>query len=313
MKIRGEQAELAEERAQLQNTLGSQEELTALIRRELLADAEEYGDARRSPIVTRAPAQAIQATALVPSDPVTVVLSQKGWIRAAKGHEIDPNGLGYKSGDGFLAAARGHSNQRVVLLDTTGRSYTLPAHELPSARGQGEPVSRRLNPPDGAGFVSALMGTGTDIYVLATDLGYGFLCSLEDLQTRNKGGKAVLTVPDNATVLPPIAVADTASQALAVVTNQGYLLIVACRELPRLPRGKGNKLINIPAALAKGRQEFVVGLCVLESDDDLLVQAGKRTRRLSPSDWQGYIGERGRRGQRLPKGFQKVESISVGD
>ncbi len=313
MKIRGEQDELEAERKQIQATLGSAGKLTALIRQELEADAETYGDARRSPIVARAPAQAIDQTTLVPSEAVTVVLSQKGWLRAAKGHEIDPTGLSYKSGDSFLAAARGQSNQRVLLLDTTGRCYTLPAHELPSARGQGEPVSSRLNPPDGAGFVSVLMGAASDRYGLLTDSGYGFICAYEDMHTRNKSGKAVLTVPTGARVMPPLPIADSNAQSLALVTNAGYLLVLALTEIPRLPRGKGNKLINIPPAQRQNNGETVIDACMLDADAALVVHAGKRHRRLGPSEWQAYRGERGKRGQRLPKGFQKVERLAVAE
>ena len=219
MKIKAEQEELAKERDNLEKTLNSKQRMKTLIRKELMADAEEYGDARRSPIVARAAAEAMDQTALTPAEPVTVVLSEKGWVRSAKGHDIDPVGLSYKSGDGFLSAARGKSNQLAVFIDSTGRCYSLPAHSLPSARGQGEPLTGRVNPPAGATFVAVMMGDDADRYLLASDAGYGFVVKLGDLVAKNKNGKAILNVPKGARVLPPSPINEADAAPVAAATT----------------------------------------------------------------------------------------------
>ncbi len=311
MKIRGEQEELMAERGSLEKTLGSSRRLKRLIRDELLADAETYGNERRSPISEREAAKAMDETALIPSEPMTVVISQKGWVRAAKGHELDPMTLNYKAGDGYQASARGRSNQLAVFLDSTGRVYTLPAHTLPSARGQGEPISGRLNPPDGAIFIGVMMGGPEDLYLLATDAGYGFVCRLGELQTRNKGGKTVITVSKATRVLPPVRVRDLASEWILAVTSAGYLLVTSLDELPQLNRGKGNKIINIPSAKLKAREEFVVALELLREDEKLTLFCGKRHRTMRGAEVMEYVGERGRRGRKLPRGYQKVNGVSV--
>ena len=217
------------------------------MRKELAQDAERYGDARRSPLVARRPAQAMAETVLVPSEPVTVVLSQKGWVRAAKGHDIDPTTLSYKAGDGFMAAVHGKSTQLAVFLDTTGRTYALPAHTMPSARGQGEPLTGRLSPPEGASFIAVMLGDAEDLYILASDAGYGFVVSLGDLYARQRAGKVVLTLPEGARVLPPVAVKDVEATVLAIASSTGRLLLFPLPQLPRLTKGKGFKLMGIPA------------------------------------------------------------------
>jgi topoisomerase-4 subunit A len=309
MKIRGEQAELAEERDSLQLTLGSEQRMKTLIRKELQAIAEEYGDARRSPVVARSEAKAYSETELMSAEPVTVVLSQKGWIRAAKGTDIDPEKLGYKAGDGFLCAVQGRSNQSVVLLDSTGRTYSLAAHALPSARGQGEPLTGRINPPSGASFVGALMGEDSLRVLLATDAGYGFVATLEDLHCRNRAGKVSLTVPEGAQVLTPVRVASPESDWLVAVSSDARMLVFPVGELPQLARGKGNKIIGISAEGLKSRTEFMLGVAVLGAKDELLIHSGKRFLRLKRADLEHYRGERGRRGNRLPRGFQKVDRL----
>ena len=311
MKIRGEQSELAAERADLEKTLGSKQRLRTLVRRELAADAEQYGDARRSPLVARGAAQAFAADALVSSDPVTVVLSEMGWVRAAKGHDVDAAALSYKAGDSFRAAARGRSNQLAVFLDSTGRSYAVPAHTLPSARGQGEPLTGRLSPPAGAVFAAVVMGNPDDLYLLAGDAGYGFVVKLEELFAKNKNGKAVLSLPKGARVLPPAAVQDAAGDVVAVVSNLGKLLVFPVAELPQLAKGKGNKIMAIPGAKLAARQEYVCAIASVPEGAALVIHAGQRHMSLNRADLEHYAGERGRRGSSLPRGFQKVDRITV--
>lgn len=311
MKIRGEQAELEKERDQLQGILGSAVKLKNLIRKELLQAAEQYGDERRSPIVERAEAQALSETELVSADPVTVVISDKGWIRAGKGHDLDPTSLSYKAGDSFKFAVHGKSNQSVILLDSTGRSYSVPAHKLPSARGQGEPLSGHINPPSGATFEGVLMGAEEQRVLLASDAGYGFVAKLDDLASKNKAGKALLTLPENAKVLPPQLVNDPSQALLAAVSNDGRLLVFPVTELPELPRGKGNKIMNIPSARAAAREEYVIAVSVIHPGQQLTLYSGKRFITLNASDLEHYKGERGRRGNKLPRGFQKVDKAEV--
>lgn len=313
MKIRGEQQELAEERDRLQALLGSPAKLRRLIRDELLADAKTYGDERRSPLVERAVAKPLDETALVSSEPVTVVLSKQGWVRAAKGHDIDAEGLSYKAGDGYLAAAHGRSNQLAIFLDDRGRSYCLPAHTLPSARSQGEPLTGRLNPPEGANFVHVIMGRPEERVLLATDAGFGFIVRLEDLHSRNKAGKAALTVPSGARILPPVKLADTDAARIAVASSAGYLLNFPAGELPQLARGKGNKLLGIPAARLKKGEEKVAAIAVVHEDENLTVYCGQRHLTLKAADLDAYAGERGRRGKLLPRGFQRVDRLAAGE
>ncbi|MFC6633132.1 DNA topoisomerase IV subunit A [Microbulbifer taiwanensis] len=311
MKIRGEQAELEKERDTLTKTLDSARRLKTLIKKELLAAADEFGDERRSPIVAREEARAFSEAELLSSDPITVVLSDKGWIRAAKGHEIDPTALNYKAGDGFKFAARGKSNQPALLLDSTGRSYAIASHSLPSARGQGDPLSGRINPPSGATFEGLLMGSDEQRVLLASDAGYGFIAKLADLQSRNKAGKAMLTLPKGARVLPPCEVQNPQEALLAAVTSEGRMLVFPVSELPELAKGKGNKIVNIPSARAASREEIMVGIAVLEGSAQLVIHAGKRHTRIKISELDHYHGERGRRGNKLPRGFQKVDRIEV--
>ncbi len=311
MKIRAEQEELAKEKTQLEKTLGSERRLKTLVKNELLADAEEYGDDRRSPIVAREAAQALNETALISADPITVVLSEKGWIRAGKGHELDPAGMSYKAGDSFKAAARGKSNQMATILDSTGRAYSVQSHTLPSARGQGEPLSGRVNPIAGASFEAVMMGAGSDLYLMASDAGYGFVTTLGEMEGRNKAGKAVLKLPSGAKVLVPQKVADYDKDLIVAVSNEGRLLVFPLKELPQMARGKGNKIIGINAAKLMTREEFVVGVAVVSVGGSLTLYAGKRHMTLKFSDLEHYMGERGRRGNKLPRGYQRVDSIAA--
>ncbi|WP_414728041.1 DNA topoisomerase IV subunit A, partial [Zhongshania aliphaticivorans] len=311
MKIRGEQEELAKERDSLEQTLGSSRRMKTLVRKELLAVAEEFGDERRSPLVVRAEAKAFLEEDIVSAEPVTVVLSEMGWIRAGKGHDIDPVSLSYKSGDRYNLVARGRSNQPVIILDSTGRSYTVAAHTLPSARGQGEPLTGRINPPSGVSFTGMMMGGDEGYYLLASDAGYGFIAKLSELQSKNKAGKAALTLPNGAKVLPPIAIAELTNSYVVAVTTEGRMLIFPAAELPVMPRGKGNKMIGIPSARLASREEYVTAVTIFGERDVLKVISGKRHLSLKFAELEHYVGERGRRGHKLPRGFQKVDALET--
>ncbi|MDI5890828.1 DNA topoisomerase IV subunit A [Halomonas rhizosphaerae] len=313
MKIRGEQDELEAERKRLQELLGSEAALTDLIEEELRDAAEAHGDARRSPLVEREEARALSEVELVGADPVTVVLSEKGWIRSAKGHEIDPAGLSYKAGDRFHLAARGKTNQPLVLLDDTGRAYTLSAHNLPSARGQGEPVTGRVNVAAGAHMAGLMLAPPDRRFLLASDGGYGFIAPLDALIGKNKSGKAILSVPKGCNVLSPLEVPAEEGACVAAVSNEGRLLVFELSQLPEMAKGKGNKMIDIPGARAARREEFVRDLVVLPAGAALVVHAGKRHVTLKAGDLDYYRGERGRRGSKLPRGLQKVDRLEIAE
>ena len=312
MKIRGEQNALAKERDELVKVLKSSQKLRALVREEILSDAEEFGDKRRSPLVEREAAKAIDVTQLLPTEPITVVLSEKGWVRAAKGHEVDARALDYKTGDKFLQAARGKTNQQVVFLDSTGRSYTLPAHKLPSARGHGEPLASSLNPPPGATWAGVLMGAPEDLYLVASDAGYGFVCKLGDLITDRRAGKAVLKVPKGAKALSPQRVVDLQNDWLAAVTNKGNMLVFMLAELPPMEKGKGERILSIPGARVVKREEFLAGVAVFQEGQRLLLRTGKGELLLrSGNDIDQYVSEPALRGAKLPRGHQEVKEIEV--
>lgn len=308
-KLKGEQDKLMEERQYLEKILGSEKEMTRLIEQELLADAEKFGDERRSPIVEREESKALSEVELMGSDPITVVLSQGGWIRSAKGHDIDPTALSYKAGDSYQTSVRGKTNEQLVLLDDTGRSYTLAAHQLPSARSQGEPVTGKINPPAGAQMVAMLLDKPQTRYLLASDGGYGFLTRLDSLVSRSKSGKTVLTLPKGCAVLNPHPAPE--GSRIAVVSNQGRLLVFNAEELPEMAKGKGNKMIGISGAAAASREEFVRDLAVLPEGASLVVYVGKRKLTLKPADLDEYVAERGKRGTKLPKGLQRVDRLMV--
>ena len=311
IKIRGEQQALDEEREMLEKTLASSRRLKTLIRKEISADAEKYGDDRRSMIVAREASQPMDDASLVPSEAITIVLSEKGWVRSAKGHEVDAAGLVYKSGDGLLQSAAGRSNQLAVFLDSTGRSYSLPAHGLPSARGHGEPLTGRLNPPEGALFAGVMLGSPADCFVISSDAGYGYVARLDDLYAKNKNGKAVLNLPKGARVLRPSRIFDTQTDKLVAVTTEGRILVFPVSELPVMARGKGNKIIGIPPARVAARDEYVIAVASVPVKAALIVQSGKRHLKLKGDELDEYVGERGRRGRKLPRGFQKVNGLSV--
>jgi len=309
MKIRGEQDELNEERDGLEKTLNSAARLKTLIKKEILEDAEAYGDDRRTKIVEREAAQALDETQLVSSEPVTVILSQRGFARAAKGHEVDVLGLSYKSGDGYLAAATGRSNQLAMFIDSTGRVYSVMAGTLPSARGQGEPLSSRFKPPDGAEFCGAMIGDSEQKYLLASDAGYGFVATLEDLVTRNKAGKAVLRVPPGGKPIVPAPVPPDSECLIAAVSSIGRLLMFEMDELPELAKGKGNKLLNIPTKKYQGGEEKLVAAAVVPEDGSLLVHSGTRMMTIKWDDSDPYYGERALRGSLLPRGWRTVDRL----
>ena len=315
MKIRDEQAALSAEKKTLETLLGSRARLRKLISEEIEADAEKYGDVRRSKIIEREAAQAIDETALIANEPVTVVLSTGGWVRAAKGHEIDPRTLQYRAGDAYQHSVRGQNLQLAVFIDSTGRCYSLPAHSLPSARGLGEPLSGRLDPPDGAKFAGVMIGEPTDLWLLASDGGYGFTVQLGELHSRNRAGKAVLRVADNAQVLPPARVA-AADALLAVAStvpgeSDGRLLVFPVRDVPELPRGKGNKLFNIPGKKAAAREEFLAGIAVVAPEQKLILWNGERRMTLDWAALKDYRGARAQRGSMLPRGWRGVTRLEV--
>lgn len=311
MQIRREQDNLSKERDEIEKTLGSSARLKKLIRQELTIAAEKFGDKRISPIIERKEAQAMKETEILPTEPVTVILSSKGWIRAGKGHEIDPTTLNYKAGDTFLAAAAGKSNQPAVFLDSTGRAYSLPAHTLPSARGQGEPLTGKLNPPPGAEFIGLMIGEEDQTYVLASDAGYGFIVKLGDLFGKNRAGKTALTPPKGSRALMPKQIMNAENAYIAVVSNIGNLLIFPLSELPALAKGKGNKMMSIPSSKVASREEYVKDVAVLTSDQFLLIVGDGKPFTLKPNDWKNFLGARAQRGHKLPRGCRSVESLRV--
>ena len=313
VKIRAEQSELATERKSLESLLSSQRRIAGLVRKELLEDAEKYGDERRSPLVERDAAQALGEADLTPAEPITVVLSERGWVRAAKGHDIEPQGLSYRSGDGYRAMARGRSNQLAVFLDSTGRVYCIPSHTLASARSQGEPLAGRINPPDGATFEGVMIGPAERHYVLATDAGYGFIVRLGDLWSRNRAGKACVSIGQGARLLVPLPFDDPKLAQLAAVSSAGRLLVHPLEDLPHLARGKGVKIIQIPPAKFRAREEFVIDIGIVPHRASLTVHAGKRHLTLKPSDLAHYALGRGRKGPMLPRGFQRAERLEIRD
>ena len=312
MKINGERDELEEERARINVLLKSPAKLKGLIKEEIRADAAKYGDERRSPLVEREVAQALDESSLVASEPVTVVLSQKGWIRAAKGHDIDADGLSYREGDSLLAAVKARTTQQIAVIDSTGRSYSTPAHTLPSARGNGDPLTGRFTPPSGASFDALVAGDNDTRLILATDFGYGFVTRFEALTGRNKAGKQIISLSDHAKILAPQISADPPRDRIVVVTTEGHLLMFSVAELPELDKGKGNKLIEVPKAKLVSGDERVAGIAVVaEGKGEVTLYAGQRKLTLKWSDLVEYGGNRASRGGLLPRGLRRVERIET--
>ena len=310
IKIKEEKGNLDSERKDLEKILGSKARLKTLIKNELKDDLEIYGDERNSPIVAREEASAFDETELISSDPVTIVLSERGWVRAAKGHDIDPESLNYREGDSFFTSATSRNNLNAVFFDSKGKSYTLACHSLPSARGQGEPLSGRLNIDSGETFMGVVSGNSDEKIVLSTSSGYGFIASIGDLQTKNKSGKAAIKVQENAKVLLPGLIKDE-QDVLAAITNQGRMLVFPYTELPQLSRGKGNKIIGIPKSNFESGEEFLQEIAVIGNDRELKLISGKRHFTIKFKDLENFFGARGRRGNFLPKGFRKVDRVEV--
>lgn len=309
-ELQAEKAKLEEERQYLEEILGSERRLNTLIKKEIQQDAKTYASPRRSPMVERAEAKAISETEMMPTEPVTVILSEMGWVRCAKGHDIDAPGLSYKAGDKYLAQAHGKSNQAVVFMDSTGRSYALDPLSLPSARSQGEPLTGKLTLPAGASIEHVLIENENQALLMASDAGYGFICKFEDLVARNKAGKAVLSLPENAKVLPPLIISDE-NALLVALTQAGRMLIFPAKDLPSLSKGKGNKIVNISANDAKVRSDFVVKLLLISENSSLIFHSGKRKITLKPEDLQKFRAERGRKGSSLPRGLHSGVDIEV--
>lgn len=311
IQIKREQKSLSDEKDDIEQTLKSNARLKKLVRQELEIDSEKYGDERRSPLVIRKEAEALSETEIMPTEPVTVVLSTMGWVRSAKGHEVDPTSLNYRSGDAFLTDAKGRSNQLAVFFDSTGRAYSLPVHTLPSARGQGEPLTGRLNPTANAQFIGVMLGDPAQIYLLASDAGYGFTVKLEALYGKNRAGKAALSIPNGAKAMTPRLVTNKETDLIAAATNTGHLLIFPLKELPDLNKGKGNKILSIPGSRVITREEFLVDIAILQENQPLTILSGSKKLKLKPADWQHYQGERGRRGLKLPRAVQRVTGMRI--
>ena len=311
MKLRGELDELSIERDGLQKILSSEIALKNLVKQEIIKDRDQYGDARRSPIITRQDSQALKEEDILPNEPITVVLSKNGWVRAAKGHDVDGRELSYKAGDEFKTQTYGRSNQQILFFDTEGKVYSLPGHVLPSARGQGEPLTGKLNPAEGMLFEAMAGGEPDQSLLLASDAGYGFIAKISSLYVKNRNGKACIKLPPNSRILPPRVIPNQGELFVACATSVGRLLIVLINELPELSRGKGNKLIGIPLAKVASREEYVIDMQVLSAEDSLTVHAGKRHFTLKGADLVHYKGERGRRGNHLPRGLQNVTHLHV--
>ena len=311
IKIKDEKQELEKEKNWIEKTLGSKQRLKTLLKNELKEDVQKYGDERRTLIVERKEARAIKAVELTAAEPVTVVLSTGGWVRAAKGHEVDPVNLNYKAGDEFLSAARGKTTHPAIFFDTKGRSYSLPAHTLASARGHGEPLTGKLTPANGAKFLSVVMGLSDQKLLLASDAGYGLVTNVASMVTKNTKGKAMLTVPKGCKPLPPVYVNNYETDYLAAITTEGRMLVIPVNVLPELPRGKGNKIIQIPPARFKKREEYVRLLEILPEGATIKIHAGKQSVRFTSANISSFVGERGRRGRKLPRGYRKADWIEI--
>lgn len=312
-ELQAEKAKLEEEREYLQGILGSEKKLNALIKKEIQADAKTFASPRMSPLVEREEAKALSESDITPTEPVTIILSQKGWVRCAKSHDFDAQGASYKAGDGYLAHACGKSNQSAIFIDSTGRAYALDPNSLPSARSQGEPITAKITLPDGATVEHVLIGDETRQVLMASDSGYGFICTLGDLISRNKAGKAVISLTENAKVLPPQLLDDNSENLLVAMSSIGKMLVFPVSELPTLSKGKGNKIINISSAAAKEGKELLARLLVIKPTSSLVFVSGKRKITLKPSDIETYRGERARKGSNLVRGLNVNTEVEIVD
>ncbi len=313
IKIRKEQKDLTKERDQINTVLNSSRRLTTLIRKELKADAKKYGDPRRSPLKERREAQALKETEIIPVEPVTVVLSTKGWVRSAKGHDVDAAKLNYKAGDQFRMAACGRSNQQAVFMDSTGRCYALPIHTLPSARGQGEPLTGRLNITAGAAIEAVLIESDATLILMASSAGYGFVGKYSDFVSKNRNGKVVLKLTPDAVPMPPVPIKHPDTDHVIALSSDGHMLLFSARKLPEQSRGKGNKIIHVPSRKEQATEAYLKFLDVLPEGRTIKIYCGKRHLTLKPGNFEAYIGERGRRGKKLPRGFQNVSHFEIID
>lgn len=311
IKLRAEQDELTAEQALLQALLEDEQRLKALIKAEITADRDAFGDARCSPLVQRSDASALKQEDILPNEPITVILSQQGWVRAAKGHDICGESLNYKAQDAFKSQTNARTNQQVVFFDSEGKVYSLPGHTLPSARGQGEPLSSKLNPNEGILFTEVIGGEETDWVLLAHDAGYGFFIRMDNLFVKNRNGKVCIKLPTNSNLLKPLLIKDKECALIACVTNTGRLLIFEANTLPVLNKGKGNRLMAIPGIKAAAREEYISAIQIFQKGQALIVKAGKRQFTLKPEDLAIYTAERGKKGHRLPRGLQQVSSLEV--
>ncbi|AWY01300.1 DNA topoisomerase IV subunit A [Marinomonas primoryensis] len=311
IRIKGEQDELEKERKQLEGLLSSDRKLKKLITDEIQEAIDDFGDDRRTPIVARKESQAFTEEDLMSNDPITVVISKQGWIRAAKGHDIDVHGLSYKSGDEFLISTKGRSNQTLALLASNGRTYSIKAHSLPSARGQGEPITGRISLEKDATIVSMIIDNEDAHYLIASDAGYGFVAQLKELYAKNKAGKATLSLPKGAQVMAPVFVQSPEKGRVVAISNEGRMLAFDVASLPQMAKGKGNKMISIPTTRAADREELVVAIACVQPNDLLTAYAGKRFMSFAEKDLEEYLGERGRRGLKLPRGFQRIDGLEV--
>jgi len=311
VKIRAEQDELNEEREYLEKILNSKTRMNTLMKKEILEAAKLYGDDRRSKLVERSEAKALTQKDLIPSEPVTVVVSDKGWARCAKGHDVDAIAMNYKAGDGYLCSAKGRSNRPVAFIDSSGRAFTTDAHTLPTARSQGEPLTGRFNLAAGETFVHCLMANDEAKYLLVSDAGYGFISSFSDMISRNKNGKAMVSLPQAAKVMAPQLIENIDTDRCLTITTEGRMLVFPVKNLPLLSKGKGNKIINIPSARAKNREEYLTLLAIVPDGVAVTLHAGKRKLTLKASDIEHYHGERGRRGNKLPRGLQRVDKVVI--
>ena len=309
-KIRTEQQELEGEQLELEKIINSKGRLKTLIRKELIEDAEKYGDERKSSLIEREEVSAFDETELISSDPVTIILSSRGWVRVAKGHDVDPETMSYREGDSFLSSAKGRNNLNAIFIGSQGKAFTLPCHSLPSARGQGEPLTGRLNAESGETFSGVVSGKDDNSLVLATDAGYGFVAKISSLQTKNKSGKAALKVPENGKALSPQPVI-TVDDNIAAISSEGRMLVFPVSDLPELARGRGNKIINIPKKSYQAGEEKLQAIAVLGEGRELKLISGKRHFTIKTKDLENFKGSRGLRGNFLPKGFRKVDSTEV--
>ncbi len=310
--LKAEQEELEKERDSLELLLSSDRRLKTLIKKEIIKDAKTFGNERQSEIVEREAAKIIEQNELSPAENITVILSKAGFVRVAKGHEIDVQNLNYKTGDEYLTHCLGRSNQNLIFFDNQGRVYTVDPNSLPSARGQGEPITSKITLQDGSNICAMLIGDESEEILLASDSGYGFISSIKDLVSKNKAGKAVISLTENAEILMPQKLSEIDEQTeLAAISSTGRMLIFKLSQMPKLSKGKGNKIINISSDNAKNRLEVLSKLLILKEDDQMIFISGKRKITLKPKDLEKFKGERARKGSQLVRGLNADSQVEI--